>query len=195
MRGRRGQLIVVSGPSGVGKDTVLRRVFELDPSIGYSVSYTTRSPRPGESDGVDYTFLGDAEFDRMIAEGELLEWARVHNHRYGTGWRRVEEARDAGRDIALNIDVQGGMSIRAKVPDALLIFLLPPSGDELARRRSGRGTEDATDLAQRAADAENEIGYADRYDAVVVNDDVDRAAAEVLHLIQQRRKEGDVTAP
>jgi guanylate kinase len=187
---RRGLLVVLSGPSGVGKDTVLQRVFELDPSIGYSVSYTTRAPRPGERDGVDYTFISEPEFDHMIDKAELLEWAHVHNHRYGTGWRRVEQARAAGRDIALNIDVQGGMSIRERVPDALLVFLQPPSPDELARRRAGRGTEDATDLARRAADAEIEMGYADRYDAVVVNDNADRAAAEVLQLIQQRRNHG-----
>jgi len=190
MSGRRGLLVVVSGPSGVGKDTVLARVFELDPTLSYSISYTTRAPRPGERDGVDYHFVDDAEFDRMVRDGDLLEWARVHNHRYGTGRRQVEAARAAGQDLAFNVDVQGGMSIRAQVPDALLVFLAPPSPDELARRRSERGTEDAPDLARRAADAEIEMGYADRYDAVVVNDDVERAAAEVLQLIQRRREEG-----
>jgi guanylate kinase len=188
MSAGRGLLVVVSGPSGVGKDTLLHRLFELDPSLTYSVSYTTRPPRPGEVDGVDYTFVSEPEFDRMVESGELLEWARVHNHRSGTGRDRVESALAAGKDIVLNVDVQGGAAIHHLVPDALLIFVAPPDLDELARRRTGRGTEDAGELARRAADAEIEMGYAHRYDAVVVNDDVQRAAAEVLDLINNRRR-------
>lgn len=184
---RRGLLVVVSGPSGVGKDTVLRRVFELDPALSYSVSYTTRQPRPGEVDGRDYTFVDDAEFDRMISGGDLLEWEPVHTHRSGTGRSRVEHALDAGRDIVLNIDVKGGAKIRRLVVDPLLIFLAPPSLEELDRRRMGRGTEDAAELARRASDAQIEMGYSDQYDAIVVNGDVQRAAQEVLNLIEQRR--------
>ena len=183
----RGLLVVVSGPSGVGKDSVLRRVFQADPRLSYSVSYTTRKARPGERDGVDYWFVTDAEFDRMIAAGELLEWEEVHGHRSGTGRPQVEEALGAGRDIALNIDVKGGVSIRRLFPDAQLIFLAPPSMEELARRRESRHTESPAELATRAADAEMEMGYSDRYDAIVVNDDVDRAAAEVVDLIEARR--------
>ncbi|MFN2465293.1 MAG: guanylate kinase [Candidatus Dormibacteria bacterium] len=186
----RGLLTVVSGPSGVGKDTVIGRLFELDPSLSYSVSYTTRQPRPGEVDGTDYSFVADAEFDRMIAAAELLEWEPVHSHRSGTGRRRVEDALDAGRDIVLNIDVKGGVRIRALVPEALLVFLAPPSIKELNRRRRDRGTEDEVELAKRAFDAEIEMGYSGQYDAVVVNDDVDRAAKEILDLIQQRRGSG-----
>lgn len=183
----RGLLVVVSGPSGVGKDSVFARAFKLDPSLVYSVSYTTRQPRPGEVDGVDYTFVSEQEFDRLVAEGELLEWAEVHGHRSGTGRRRVEEELAAGRDVVLNIDVQGGMSVRKLIPEALLIFLAPPSIEELRRRLGSRGTEDPAALVRRTADAEKEMGYSDRYDAVVVNDDLDRAAREVLNLIQQRR--------
>jgi guanylate kinase len=172
----------------VGKDTVLRRVFELDPTLTYSVSYTTRAPRAGEEDGVDYTFVSEDEFRHMTDGGELLEWASVHNHRSGTGKKRVSDALDAGRDIVLNIDVQGAESIRALMPDALFIFLTPPSVDELTRRRAGRGTEDTAENARREADAQVELGYADRYDATVVNDDVEGAAQEVLRLINQRRK-------
>jgi guanylate kinase len=185
---RRGILAVVSGPSGVGKDSVLARVFARDPGLAYSVSYTTRPPRPGEVDGVDYSFVGEPEFDRLVAEDELLEWAHVHNHRYGTGRARVETALAEGRDIALNVDVQGGAAIRERVPGALLIFLAPPSLDELERRRTGRGTDSPDDLARRAADAEVEMGFANRYDAVVVNDDLERAADEVLRLIAARRE-------
>ena len=183
----QGQLVVVSGPSAVGKDSVLQRLFELDPSLRYSVSYTTRRPRPGEVDGRDYSFVPEDEFGRLVASGELLEWASVHGHRSGTGRRRVEEARQAGDDVVLNIDVQGGAAIRDLVPDALLIFLAPPSMEELARRAAGRATEDPGEMARRSADAEIEMGYSDRYDAVVVNDDIGRAASEILELINRRR--------
>jgi guanylate kinase len=184
----RGLLAVVSGPSGVGKDSVLKRLFELDPSLTYSVSYTTRPPRPDEVDGRDYSFVSEEEFDRLIQEGELLEWARVHGHRSGTGNSRVEEALSAGKDVVLNIDVQGGAAVRDLVPDALLIFLAPPSLDELNRRRTQRGTEDAHELARRASDAQIEMGYSDRYDVVVVNDDLNRAASEILEVINHRRR-------
>ena len=150
---RRGLLAVVSGPSGVGKDSVLEGVFQLDPSLSYSVSYTTRKPRAGEVDGVDYSFVSDEEFDGLVAEGELLEWANVHGHRSGTGRRRIEDALEAGRDIVLNIDVQGGMSVRQLMPDALLIFLAPPSIEELRRRLAARATEDSEEIARRQAEA------------------------------------------
>ena len=184
---RRGLLTVVSGPSGVGKDTVLHEVFKLDPGLSYSVSFTTRQPRPGEVDGRDYSFVSDAEFDRMIASAELLEWEPVHSHRSGTGRQRVEEALEHGHDIVLNIDVKGGVEIRRLVPDPLLVFLAPPSLEELDRRRRSRGTEDDAELARRASDAEVEMGYSAQYDAVVLNDDVARAAQEILHLIEKRR--------
>ena len=188
-RPARGLLVVVSGPSGVGKDSVLERVFDRDPGLRYSVSYTTRKPRAGEVDGVDYSFVGDGEFDRMVAAGEFLEWANVHGHRSGTGRRRIEEALGAGQDIVLNIDVQGGTAVRRLMPEALLIFLAPPSRDELRRRLAARATEGADEIARRQADADIEMGYSDQYDAVVVNDDLDRAADEVLALIQERRGE------
>lgn len=186
----QGLLVVVSGPSGVGKDSVLRRVFERAGGLEYSVSYTTRTPRPGEVDGVDYHFVSDEEFDRMIHDGELLEWEPVHGHRSGTGRAQVEAALREGRDIALNIDVKGGAEIRKLVPDALLVFLAPPNMEELARRRRERHTESEAELATRAADAEMEMSYSDRYDAIVVNDEVDRAAAEVVDLVNARRHRG-----
>jgi guanylate kinase len=186
----RGLLTVVSGPSGVGKDSVLQRVFRLDPSLAYSVSYTTRQPRPGEVEGVDYSFVSDPEFDRLVAGDQLLEWADVHGHRSGTGRRRLEEALEGGQDIVLNVDVQGGMAVRRLMPDALLIFLAPPSVEELRRRLADRGTESGEELARRQADAEIEMGYSDRYDAVVVNDDLERAGREVLDLIHEHRGRG-----
>lgn len=182
-----GLLTVVSGPSGVGKDSVLKRSFALDPSLWYSVSYTTRQPRAGEVDGVDYHFVSDAEFDRMVQEGQMLEWADVHGHRSGTGRAEVESALAEGRAAVLNIDVQGARSVRREMPDAFLVFLAPPNQEELRRRLAARGTEDPGEIARRQADAEIEMGYSDQYDAVVVNDDLDRAAREVLDLIHERR--------
>jgi guanylate kinase len=183
----RGLLTVVSGPSGVGKDSLLRRVFTLDPTLLYSVSYTTRQPRVGEVDGVDYHFVSEDEFDRLIEEGQMLEWANVHGHRSGTGRAHLETALAEGRPVVLNVDVQGGMSVRRAMPDAFLIFLTPPTRQELWRRLADRGTEDPAEIARRQADAEIEMGYSDRYDAVVVNADLDRAAQEVLDLIHERR--------
>jgi guanylate kinase len=182
-----GLLAVVSGPSGVGKDSVLKRVFMLDASLWYSVSHTTRQPRAGEVDGVDYHFVSDSEFDRMIAGGQMLEWANVHGHRSGTGRAALEKALAEGRSAVLNIDVQGARLVRQAMPDAFLIFLAPPNREELRRRLAARGTEDPKEIARRQADAEIEMGYSDQYDAVVVNDDLDRAAREVLDLIHQRR--------
>ncbi|MHB8508410.1 MAG: guanylate kinase [Candidatus Dormibacteria bacterium] len=181
--------MVVSGPSGVGKDTVLARVFELDPQLSYSVSYTTRQPRPGERDGVDYSFVSDAAFDGLIQAGRMLEWASVHNHRSGTGRDRVEKLLEQGRDMVLNVDVQGGAAVRGLVDGALLVFLAPPSLEELAARLAKRATESAAELERRAGDAQIEMGYADQYDAVVVNDDIERAAHEVLKLIEERRRQ------
>lgn len=182
-----GLLTVVSGPSGVGKDSVLKRSFALDPSLWYSVSYTTRQPRAGEVDGVDYHFVSDAEFDRMVQEGQMLEWADVHGHRSGTGRAEVESALAEGRAAVLNIDVQGARSVRREMPDAFLVFLAPPNQEELRRRLAARGTEDPGEIARRHADAEIEMGYSDRYDAVVVNDAIDRAATEILEVINRRR--------
>jgi guanylate kinase len=174
-------LVVLSGPSGVGKDTLIARLRAVEPGIQYSVSCTTRAPRPGEIDGVHYTFLTRPQFDQLIAGDGLLEWAEVHGHRYGTPRSRLEEARE--RDVILKIDVQGAAKLRAAGVPALYIFLAPPSLEELLRRLVGRRTEDPQSLARREADARSELAEASRYDHVVVNDDVDRAAREVAGLI------------
>lgn len=187
--GRRGLLIVLSGPSGVGKDTVLRRLFELDPSLHYSVSFTTRSPRPDEAEGKSYSFVDDPTFDAMIARGEFLEWANIFTHRYGTSLQRVLEALDRGEDIVLKIDVQGAASVRERMQaDAIFIFLLPPSQDELRRRLVERATEDPDGLERRWATAVEELADQDKYDHCVVNDDVQRAAGEILAIIDSERE-------
>jgi guanylate kinase len=188
-----GRLIVLSGPSGVGKDTVLRTLFQLDPHLRYSVSFTTRPPRPGEVDGVSYSFVDEPTFEAMIERGELLEWARVHGNLYGTSLRRVRESLDRGEDIVLKIDVQGAATLRGRMPEAIFIFLLPPSLEELRERLRARESESDESLAQRDADALRELAEAERYDHRVVNDQVERAAREILDVVAASR--GDNGGP
>ena len=185
---RYGTLIVVAGPSGVGKGSVDRRLLARDPEgLALSVSATTRPPRAGETDGVDYTFVGDGRFDEMIRTGELLEWAEIVGHRSGTPRLFVEEQRRRGRDVILEIDVKGAQQVRDQVPDALLIFLMPPSFEELERRLRSRGTEDEHRIAERLRTARWELEQSGWFDHVVVNDDLDRATEEVAAIIEESR--------
>jgi guanylate kinase len=171
----------------VGKGTVVRRLLERRPELHASVSVTTRPPRPGEREGIDYRFVSDEEFDRLVAEGELLEWAHVVGHRSGTPALPVEEALAAGRDVVLEIDVQGARQVRQRVPEAILIFLAPPSLEELERRLRSRGTEDEARLALRLATATAEMAQQPDFDHVVVNDRLDQATAQVEAIIQASR--------
>ncbi|QCR40488.1 guanylate kinase [Microbacterium sp. SGAir0570] len=182
-RAGRSRLLVLAGPTAVGKGTVAAHIRDSHPEIMLSVSATTRAPRPGEVDGEHYYFVDDAEFDRLIAEGELLEWATVHNrHRYGTPKAPIEAALAAGRTVLLEIDLQGARQVRAAAPDATLVFLLPPSWDELVDRLVGRGTEDAEERARRLRTARVELASQGEFDYRVVNDTVARAADEVAAL-------------
>jgi len=182
---RRGTLIVLAGPSGVGKGSVVERLRSRDPgALAYSVSVTTRAPRPGEVDGADYRFVTDAVFDEMIASGDLLEWAEIVGHRSGTPGRFVEETLSAGRDVLLELDVKGAQQVKAKVPEARLIFLLPPSFEELEQRLRGRGTEDPDAVERRLATARWELQQEGWFDERVVNDDLQRAADEVAAIIE-----------
>ncbi|GAA3946483.1 guanylate kinase [Microbacterium soli] len=179
----RSRLLVLAGPTAVGKGTVAARIRETHPEIRLSVSATTRPPRPGEVDGVHYYFVDDAEFDRLIAEDLLLEHAVVHNrYRYGTPRGPVDEALDAGATVLLEIDLQGARQVRAAEPSATLIFLLPPSWDELVHRLVGRGTEDAEERARRLRTARTELAAQNEFDHLVVNADVATAAREVVEL-------------
>ncbi len=178
---------MVSGPSGVGKGTVVRRLLERHPEIDLSTSATTRRPRPGERDGVDYLFVTDDRFDELIARGELLEWAPVVGHRSGTPAGPVEEALANGGDVVLEVDVQGARQVRERVPAAVLIFLAPPSMEELERRLRTRGTEDERALETRLATAKQEMVERDRFDHVVVNNSLDEATAQVEAIIQSTR--------
>lgn len=182
-RGGRSRLLVLAGPTAVGKGTVAARIREDYPEIHLSVSATTRSPRPGEVDGVHYFFVDDSEFDRMVEAGELLEFAIVHNaYRYGTPRGPVDDALAAGMTVLLEIDLQGARQVRAAEPSATLVFLLPPSWDELVNRLVGRGTEGPEERTRRLRTAKAELAAQHEFDYLVVNEDVATAAREVVDL-------------
>jgi guanylate kinase len=176
-------LVVVSGPSGVGKSTVVAEALRTDPRLWLSVSATTRTPRPGETHGQHYFFVSDDEFDRMVDRRELLEWAEYAGHRYGTPSAEVAHQRSAGRPVILEIEVQGARQIREAVPDALLVFIEPPSMDVLEARLTSRGTESEQARARRLEVARQELAAADLFDHRLVNDDVAVCARSLLALV------------
>ena len=179
----RSRLVVLAGPTAVGKGTVAAHIRDHHPEILLSVSATTRPPRPGEVDGEHYYFVDDAAFDALVADGALLEHATVHNkYRYGTPREPIERALADGRSVLLEIDLQGARQVRAAAPDAKLVFLLPPSWNELVNRLVGRGTEGDEERARRLRTAKGELASQGEFDYRVVNDDVARAAAEVAAL-------------
>lgn len=178
------RLTVLTGPSGVGKGTVVQKVRQLHPHVWVSVSCTTRVPRPGERNGVEYRFVTRERFAEMVAAGEMLEHAEFAGNLYGTPRAPVLERLAAGVPTLLEIDLQGARQVRAAMPDAQLVFLAPPSWAELERRLTGRGTEPEAVIAARLEQARIELAAAEEFDAVVVNDDVTRAAAELVGLIE-----------
>ncbi|WP_156761846.1 guanylate kinase [Microbacterium karelineae] len=181
----RSSLVVLAGPTAVGKGTVATHIRENHPDVLLSVSATTRAPRPGEEDGRHYYFVDDAEFDRMIAQNELLEWATVHGtHRYGTPRGPIDRALAEGRSVLLEIDMQGAFQVRASEPRATLVFLLPPSWDELVSRLVGRGTEDEEERTRRLRTARTELAAQGEFDYRIVNEDVADASRQVVDLMQ-----------
>lgn len=183
----RGTLFVVSSPSGGGKGTIIRHVLDVVPNLSYSVSFTTRAPRPGEINGREYFFVSREVFDEMVAAGEFLEWACVHGNYYGTSKRQIAEGTAAGIDIVLEVDVQGAASVRKLLLDSVSIFILPPSYEVLKERLIARGTDSPEELAVRLRNAPNELRQYSAFDYVIINDEVDRAAAQLASIIYAER--------
>lgn len=183
----RGILFVISSPSGGGKGTLIRRILTHMPRLGYSVSWTTRAPRQGEANGRDYHFVTPAEFDAARERGEFLEWAIVHGHLYGTSLKVVERELAAGRDIVLEIDVQGAATVRRAGIEAVSIFILPPSFEILRRRLIGRQSENSEALAVRLQNSRGEVEHYREFDYIVLNDDVERAATQLAAIVYAER--------
>jgi len=182
-----GLLIVISGPSGAGKGTIVKMLLDSSPSLHYSVSATTRAPREGEVNRVNYWFVDMDEFEGMIRDDELLEWAQVYGNYYGTPRRRVLEALTQGHDIILEIDPQGALQIQEKYPSAVFVYIMPPSPRELTRRISQRGTETPEAIQQRLSCVSEELSYLPKYDYLIVNEQVEEAVSNVAAVIRAEK--------
>lgn len=185
---RKSMLIVISGPSGVGKGTIYNRLLDNDPSLTFSVSVTTRSPRPGETDGVDYFFISEEQYQQMVAQNAFLEHATVHGHSYGTPKAQVQEKLDRGLNVVLDIDPQGARQVMAMWPECVSIFLLPPSYQKLRERLYGRNTDDPKEIERRLANARGEIEQLEMYQYAVVNDDLELAYEQVSAIIAAEKQ-------
>jgi guanylate kinase len=183
----RGLLFVVSAPSGTGKTTVVEHLVEQTPRLRQSISFTSRPARAGERDGVDYNFVSPESFKEMVAQGDFLEWADIFGHSYGTSRARTEQTLASGTDLVLVIDVQGARQVRSQVPDAVGIFVLPPSFDALAMRLRGRNKDSPEAIAKRLVTARREVGAVKDYEYVVVNDELDRCVEEVYAIVTAER--------
>lgn len=182
-----GHLFVISGPSGVGKGTLIKTIFKSISDLSYSVSVTTRKPRKEEREGIDYFFVEEETFKRFIKEDKFAEWAKVHGDYKGTLTSTINEALAEGRDLILEIDVQGALEIKNKYPEGIFIFIIPPSPEKLEERLRGRGTENEEGLKKRLNDARCEMEYSKYYKHIVVNDDLEKAAEELKTIIVSER--------
>jgi len=180
---QKGLMVVVSGPAGTGKGTVIKMLRETNTNLAYSVSVTTRKPRAGEEEGINYFFRTREEFKKMIENNELIEWVEYCDNYYGTPAGYVQELMDSGLDVILEIDVQGALNIISKYPDCVSIFLLPPSFEELKRRIVGRGTEEPDVIEKRMQKAKYEVQLADRYNYIVINDEVEKAVSSINSIL------------
>jgi len=185
---KRGKLFILSGPAGAGKGTLRKKLFAEVTDIVYSVSCTTRSIRPGETNGQDYHFISKSDFEDRIKRDEFLEWAEVHGNYYGTSCSYVEQVLNEGHDLLLEIDVQGGQQIKSRLPEAVSIFITVPSLDEIESRLEDRGTETREQLNLRLRNAAREMKHAREYDHVIINDDLQRATNELAELIKKYRE-------
>jgi guanylate kinase len=188
---RRGRRFILSAPSGAGKTTLCKALRQHFPDIRYSISYTTRAPRDGERDGVDYHFISQEAFQAGLDRGAWAEWAEVHGNRYGTSAEFLENTVSGGEDVLLDIDVQGARQILERFPDSITIFIMPPSMAILEERLSGRGTDTPEAIERRMADATGEISQRYLYRHVIVNDRLDRAVSELIELIGAYRRQKD----
>ena len=189
----KGVLLVVSGPSGAGKGTICQLIREQLPDLGYSISVTTRQPRVGEVDGVNYFFKTVPQVKEMIARGELLEYAEVYGNYYGTPRKYVEDLLNTGHDVLLEIDIQGALQIKERFPEGVFVFIVPPSLDELSARIYKRGTDSEDVIKRRMASAAGELTYAQKYDYIIVNDIAQKAANKVLTIMEAERYRVDRT--
>ncbi|CAD7770150.1 MAG: Guanylate kinase [Candidatus Methanoperedenaceae archaeon GB50] len=180
----KGDIFVISAPSGTGKTTLVRLLLSRFPTLSFSISYTTRLPRPGEVNGQHYFFVSEKEFKKSIAKGEMLEWAKVYGHYYGTPLTFVQEKIAAGKDIVLDIDIQGAQAVKKKMPEAILIFLIPPSWNELQRRITSRSSDSPEEIKKRLEAAKKEILAAREFDYIVINDVLEDALKELVSIIQ-----------
>jgi guanylate kinase len=185
-------IVVIAGPAGVGKGSIVRGLLERRDDFVLSVSATTREPRPSETDGVEYYFVDDEQFDRLVSRGEMLEWAWVFGlHRYGTPSEPVNRQLAMGKTVILEIDLDGARQIRKTAPEAVQVFIAPPSFEELESRLRGRGTETAEQLKARLETAKEELGAQDEFDRVLINDDLEKTTQEVLNYLIQRKELND----
>jgi guanylate kinase len=184
---RAGNIIVISAPSGTGKSTVVKRAVASVSGLGFAISHTTRSPRSGEQNGREYFFVEPARFKRMVAAGDFVEWANVYGHLYGTTWNELRRTLEGGKDVVLDIDVQGHSQVRRRLPEALSVFLLPPSFNELARRLHRRHSDSAEVIESRLAAARKEISHWSEYDYLIVNDRISTAVQAVKTVVLAAR--------